>query len=236
MNEIKNPKISNRLKKCADLVSCGSKIADIGTDHAYIPIYLMLQRKISHAIACDIGEGPLKNAEKNIKSYGFEKDIETRLSDGFLNIKENEADEIIIAGMGGNMISNILRDCPWENKHTKRFILNPMKYEEKLHEFLFSNGYEIQNEIAVKCSGKSYLIIDARFTGKIYTPLAHELYIGKLEKNLDEHAFELIKKQIKNIENHRIGAHAECNFKKERYFDEIHTYLSNILKRRNSRG
>ena len=177
----------------------------------------------------------MKCLEKNIKSYGFEKDIETRLSDGFLNIKENEADEIIIAGMGGNMISNILRDCSWENKHTKRFILNPMKYEEKLHEFLFSNGYEIQNEIAVKCSGKSYLIIDARFTGKIYTPLAHELYIGKLEKNLDEHAFELIKKQIKNIENHRIGAHAECNFKKERYFDEIHTYLSNILKRRNSR-
>ena len=71
MNEIKNPKISNRLKKCADLVSCGSKIADIGTDHAYIPIYLMLQRKISHAIACDIGEGPLKNAEKNKKSYGL---------------------------------------------------------------------------------------------------------------------------------------------------------------------
>ena len=233
MNKIKNFKISNRLKKCADLVSCGSKIADIGTDHAYIPIYLMLQRKISHAIACDIGEGPLKNAEKNIKNYGFENNIETRLSDGFSNIKENEADEIIIAGMGGNMISNILNNCPWKNKFKKRFILNPMKYEEKLHEFLFSNGYEIQNEIAVKCSGKSYLIIDAHFTGEKYNPLPHELYIGKLENNLDEHAFGLIKKQIKNIENHRLGAHAERDFRKEQYFDEIRTYLTNILKKEN---
>lgn len=233
MNKIKNFKISNRLKKCADLVSCGSKIADIGTDHAYIPIYLMLQRKISHAIACDIGEGPLKNAEKNIKNYGFENNIETRLSDGFSNIKENEADEIIIAGMGGNMISNILNYCPWKNKFKKRFILNPMKYEEKLHEFLFSNGYEIQNEIAVKCSGKSYLIIDAHFTGEKYNPLPHELYIGKLENNLDEHAFGLIKKQIKNIENHRLGAHAERDFRKEQYFDEIRTYLTNILKKEN---
>ena len=233
MNKIKNFKISNRLKKCADLVSCGSKIADIGTDHAYIPIYLMLQRKISHAIACDIGEGPLKNAEKNIKNYGFENNIETRLSDGFSNVKENEADEIIIAGMGGNMISNILNNCPWKNKYKKRFILNPMKYEEKLHEFLFSNGYEIQNEIAVKCSGKSYLIIDAHFTGEKYNPLPHELYIGKLENNLDEHAFGLIKKQIKNIENHRLGAHAERDFRKEQYFDEIRTYLTNILKKEN---
>lgn len=233
MNKIKNFKISNRLKKCADLVSCGSKIADIGTDHAYIPIYLMLQRKISHAIACDIGEGPLKNAEKNIKNYGFENNIETRLSDGFSNIKENEADEIIIAGMGGNMISNILNNCPWKNKFKKRFILNPMKYEEKLHEFLFSNGYEIQNEIAVKCSGKSYLIIDAHFTGEKYSPLPHELYIGKLENNLDEHAFGLIKKQIKNIENHRLGAHAERDFRKEQYFDEIRTYLTNILEKEN---
>ena len=233
MNKIKNFKISNRLKKCADLVSCGSKIADIGTDHAYIPIYLMLQRKISHAIACDIGEGPLKNAEKNIKNYGFENNIETRLSDGFSNIKENEADEIIIAGMGGNMISNILNNCPWKNKFKKRFILNPMKYEEKLHEFLFSNGYEIQNEIAVKCSGKSYLIIDAHFTGEKYNPLPHELYIGKLENNLDEHAFGLIKKQIKNIENHRLGAHAERDFRKEQYFDEIRTYLTNILEKEN---
>lgn len=233
MNKIKNFKISNRLKKCADLVSCGSKIADIGTDHAYIPIYLMLQRKISHAIACDIGEGPLKNAEKNIKNYGFENNIETRLSDGFSNIKENEADEIIIAGMGGNMISNILNNCPWKNKFKKRFILNPMKYEEKLHEFLFSNGYEIQNEIAVKCSGKPYLIIDAHFTGEKYNPLPHELYIGKLENNLDEHAFGLIKKQIKNIENHRLGAHAERDFRKEQYFDEIRTYLTNILKKEN---
>lgn len=233
MNKIKNFKISNRLKKCADLVSCGSKIADIGTDHAYIPIYLMLQRKISHAIACDIGEGPLKNAEKNIKNYGFENNIEARLSDGFSNIKENEADEIIIAGMGGNMISNILNNCPWKNKFKKRFILNPMKYEEKLHEFLFSNGYEIQNEIAVKCSGKSYLIIDAHFTGEKYNPLPHELYIGKLENNLDEHAFGLIKKQIKNIENHRLGAHAERDFRKEQYFDEIRTYLTNILEKEN---
>ncbi|MGN1043341.1 MAG: class I SAM-dependent methyltransferase [Acutalibacteraceae bacterium] len=227
-----NFKISNRLKKCADMVSFNSKIADIGTDHAYIPIYLAMQKKISHALACDISIGPLKNAQKNIKNYGLESIIETRLSDGLLNIQEAEADEIIIAGMGGNMISNILNSCTWKEKlHKKRFILNPMKYEEKLHEFLASNGYKIKNELAVKCSGKSYLIIDTIFTGEKCILAPHELYIGKLEKNLSKDAFEFIKKQIKNIENHILGAHAEQNLEKENYFNNILIHLSNILKK-----
>lgn len=233
MNKTKNFKISNRLKKCADMISYNSKIADIGTDHAYIPIYLFLKGKISRALACDISTGPLENAQKNIKKYNAESSIETRLSDGLLNVSENEADEIIIAGMGGNMISNILSNCSWKNKSQKRFILNPMKYEEKLHEFLSLNGYEILNEVAVKCSEKSYLVIDTVFTGKKYKLLPYELYIGKLEKNVTESAIEFIKKQIKNVQNHKFGAHAEGNSEKEQYFEEIYTHLTNILKKEN---
>ncbi|MBR2578981.1 MAG: SAM-dependent methyltransferase, partial [Clostridia bacterium] len=109
-----NLKLSSRLKLCTEMVTPNHQIADIGTDHAYIPVWLALNGKITSALACDIRKGPLENASKNIEQYGLSNTIKTRLSDGLVNIAENEADEIIIAGMGGNIISNILRNCTWK--------------------------------------------------------------------------------------------------------------------------
>ena len=121
----KNINITERLKKCGAMVEKGSKIADVGTDHAYLPIYLIKEKKATHAIACDLREGPLENAKKNIKKFGLEEKIETRLSNGLENIKENEADEVIIAGMGGILISEILAIiCSASTKKvTKHFFL-----------------------------------------------------------------------------------------------------------------
>ena len=116
-------KLSSRLLRCAEMVSKNAKIADIGTDHAYIPIYLTLNNTVTHAIASDVKSGPLQNAVKNIEKYGLQNNIEARISDGTNEINENEADEIIIAGMGGNVISNILEKCSWENKSDKVFII-----------------------------------------------------------------------------------------------------------------
>ena len=82
----KNIVLSQRLLKCAEMITPNTKIADIGTDHAYVPIYLALNNKITHAIAADLREGPLKHAKENIAYYGLENTIETRISDGLENI------------------------------------------------------------------------------------------------------------------------------------------------------
>lgn len=231
MNNMKNKfKLSNRLNLCAEMVTIGSRITDIGTDHAYIPIWLALNEKIKSALACDIRNGPLKNASKNIEKYNLSDIIKTRLSDGLLNIAENETDEIIIAGMGGNIISSIISRCHWKNKKNKAFILQPMKYEERLREFLAENGYKMEIEKAVICSGKVYTAMKAVYVGIPQKIENYEKYIGKLgENNLYPAAQSYIKKQIKNLKNHIKGAQSENLCSLQDYYSEIIEKLQNFL-------
>lgn len=201
----KKIKLSSRLKQCALMVENKTKIADIGTDHAYLPIYLALENKISDALCCDVRLGPLENAKSNIKKYGLEEKIKTRLSDGLSNVGENEADEIIIAGMGGLLITKILQNCKWKNKIGKKFIFQPMNHERDLRIYLKNNGYEIKCEKAVKCMGKIYTVMKTVYTSIPYEISDESEYIGKLEAS-DEPALLYIKKQIKDLENRKKGA------------------------------
>lgn len=227
---MKEFKLSNRLSACSESVTPNSKIADIGTDHAYIPIYLGLTKKISHALACDVRSGPLENAKKNINFYNLNNIIETRLSDGLENVSENEADEIIIAGMGGNMISNILENCSWKNKESKRFILQPMKYENKLRAYLALKGYEIQNETAVICSEKVYSVMTCVFTNIPYKITPVQEYIGKITINQNFASKSYIKKQIKNLQNLEKGAKATDNIEESEKYSSIVSSLLQELK------
>ena len=102
--------LSKRLKAVAELVTPGQKIADIGTDHAYIPIWLVEEKRAVSAIAMDINQGPLAKAKENIELHGLSSYIETRLSDGMKKLCPNEADSVIIAGMGGGLVMKILED------------------------------------------------------------------------------------------------------------------------------
>ncbi|MDO4199703.1 MAG: class I SAM-dependent methyltransferase [Clostridia bacterium] len=223
-------KLSERLKLCVDMVTPQSKVADIGTDHAYIPIWLALNGIIRSALACDIRNGPLENASKNIEKYGLSDVISTRLSDGLLNIGENEADEIIIAGMGGNIISNILSSCHWPNKKDKIFILQPMKYEERLREFLAEHGYKIEKEKATICSGKVYTAMKVIYLGVPQKIENYEKYIGKLSENFSYPAARAyIRKQIKNLQNHLKGAKSENLDSLQNYYHEIIEKLQNYL-------
>ena len=212
------------------MITPGAKITDIGTDHAYLPIYLALNKIITHAIACDIKKGPLESAKSNIKKYNLSSIIETRPSDGLKNLYENEADEIIIAGMGGNMIAKILQNCAWKNKNTKKFILQPMKYEDKLRMYLAKSGYEVVKEEAVFCSGKVYTVMAAVFTGTPYFLNDEEKYIGKLSKNIDTDAKLYIEKQIKNLQNHQKGAHCKGLYEQENHYNMIIKKIKHFLK------
>lgn len=173
--------LSKRLQAVADMVTPGMRLADIGTDHAYIPICLMEHKAIPEAIAMDINKGPLKRAEEHIKEYGFEEKIRTRLSDGLQKLEIGEADAMIAAGMGGALVIHILEDKEEVAKSLKELILQPQSELGKVRAYLIGNGYQITEENMVLEDGKYYpmmkVVPNQEEHAEIYTP--EELEYGK---------------------------------------------------------
>lgn len=172
-------KISKRLRCAAAFARQGDVIADVGTDHAYLPIYLYKQGIIRSAIATDINAGPIERARKNIIAYSCEEAIVTRISDGLLAAEEYSPDTVFILGMGGELIVRIISDAEWLKEKKARLVLQPMTHRELLREYLFKNGFSITDEALVE-DGKIYQIIVAEYTGEIYCAEALELFFGKI--------------------------------------------------------
>ncbi len=154
-------KITPRLGMAASLVPKCDKAADIGTDHGYLPIYLVQKGICRCAIAADINEGPLAAAKKNIAISGLSGKIETVLSDGLKNI--DYADCVIAAGMGGDLITEILKG---KKPEMKRFVLQPQRSFDKVRYYLSENGFEIKREAAVSEGRRMYCAFYAEYTGK----------------------------------------------------------------------
>lgn len=196
-------KLTDRLLKIAELVSEGKRVADIGTDHGYIPVYLLNNNKINYAILADVNKGPLENARKEVRHNKLEEKVDLRLGSGLEVLNPNEVDEVIIAGMGGILISELL-EAKKEVAHTvDKLILQPMQAQEELRKYLYNNGYEILDEVLVKEDFRIYEIIIAKYTGK-NTEVKNEIYyeIGnKLIENKDELLSELVNKKIKSYES-----------------------------------
>ena len=117
--------ISKRLLCCASMVQPGSRVADIGTDHGYLGIYLLQSGAARHVIACDLRKDPLENARRNAKLFGVDGEMKLRLSDGLEKILPDEVDTVVMAGMGGDLIQKILSQCPWRKREGLQFILQP---------------------------------------------------------------------------------------------------------------
>ena len=156
-------KLSKRLQTIADFVKKGAVVADIGTDHAHIPIYLIKNNIISKAYACDINNGPLEKAKENINYYGV-KNIELRLSNGLEKLKTGEADTLIIAGMGGELITDILERGRRFFDTERKFILSPHTKIDEVRKYLLSNGFEITKEDMCIDEGKFYTVMEAKYT------------------------------------------------------------------------
>lgn len=170
-----------RLSLCAQYVREGSRLADIGTDHAYLPIALCLEGQIPSALACDINPLPLRTAADNIARYGLGDRIATRLSDGLDAVQPDEADDVVIAGMGGELMVSILSRAPWIKNGDKRLILQPMTHHEDLIGWLYDNGFIIEEQQAVSDDGKYYTVLCACYSG---TARTHDLLadiIGALD-------------------------------------------------------
>lgn len=167
--------LTPRLRMIADLVPKCNTVCDIGTDHGYVAIYLAKKGIAKKVIAADIKEGPLKQAEKNIALFGASDSVETRLSNGFENIRQNEADCAIIAGMGGETIREILKN----DKGCTYYVLQMQTAHRDLREYLAENGFVILKEAIAKEERKMYTaLLCAR--GEKYTLTETEKEIGPL--------------------------------------------------------
>ncbi|CEH35142.1 tRNA (adenine(22)-N(1))-methyltransferase [Romboutsia lituseburensis] len=191
-------KLTDRLLKIASLVTKGKKVADIGTDHGYIPVYLLNKGDIDYAILADVNKGPLENAKKEVRHNGLMDKVDLRLGSGIEVLEKNEVDEIIIAGMGGILISELL-EAKKEVAHSlDKLILQPMQAQNELRKYLLNNGYEILDEVLVKEDFRLYEIIIAKYTSK-NTQVEDEIFyeVGKkLIENKDPLLNEFIDKKI----------------------------------------
>lgn len=154
--------LSKRLQAVADLLCAGNLIegecvlADVGTDHGYIPIYLVQQGKCKKAYAMDVNIGPLARAKAHIADYQLQDRIETRLSDGVSGLRVGECDAVIVAGMGGALTVKIMTEGEDVFRSLKTFVLQPQSELLKVRRFLLENGYRIVAEDMVLEDGKFY--------------------------------------------------------------------------------
>lgn len=164
--------LDKRLSAVAALVRPGSRLADIGTDHAYLPVHLVQAGVCPSAIASDIGAGPLEAARRTVTENGLTSEIALRLGDGLATVTADEVEDIAIAGMGGETIAAILEAVPWVKDARLRLILQPMTRAEDLRRWLLTNGFSVIEE---------HLIIDGRH---LYPVLAAEYTAATCEDDL----------------------------------------------------
>lgn len=166
--------MSKRLKAIADAVDMDAVLCDVGTDHAYIPINLLKRNIIKYAVASDINQGPILRAKANVRKHGLDDKIKLVVSDGLDSIDMKRIDTVIIAGMGGHLIADIIKRAP---KKGIKYILQPMTMGEELKRFLFENGFKIIAEKLAVEENKMYNIITACDGEEKYTEI--DLFIGK---------------------------------------------------------
>ncbi|MBD5149608.1 MAG: SAM-dependent methyltransferase [Oscillibacter sp.] len=154
-----------RLRAIAALVpeGCGC-LADIGTDHGYIPVSLLLEERVGRAVAADIGALPLDHARRTAAQYGVKDNLDFRLGDGLAVLEPGEADVIVVAGMGGDAVTEILAAAPW-SRAGPLLLLQPMSKAEVLRAWLPLNGYEVSHEELVQDKGVLYPILTVRGGG-----------------------------------------------------------------------
>lgn len=176
--------ISTRLFSVANMVDRCKTMADIGTDHGYIPIFLLKNSICEKAIASDINKGPVERVIKNIKEYGLEKKIQCRQGPGLSTLKPHEAQIVVIAGMGGHLIISILEEEEKIAHNLESIILQPVQHSMILRKYLYENGYKIIDEDLCVDEGKYYEIIKVRYDGvkRVLEDIYYEISPFLIEK------------------------------------------------------
>ena len=170
----------SRLRAAAGFVRQGAVFADIGTDHAYLPVFLLKEGIISRAIAADINEGPLASARAHIAENGLSHLITPVLTDGLTGLEDSGATDIAICGMGGELIADILSRAPFVKNKNIRLILQPMTRAAHLRAYLAKEGFAVIDECVTRAAGKNYFCLAAEYTGEAYTLSRIEAELGRI--------------------------------------------------------
>ena len=189
-------KLSKRLQTLASFVPIGENVADIGTDHGYIPVWLAQNKIANKIVAADINKGPLEHAKATAQEYDVSEKITFQLCSGLNFAESKEYDTVIIAGMGGELIMSIIEAAPW-TKNGTTLILQPNSKIQDLVQWLIDNGYAINQTKLVKEAGKYYqiLIVQAGESATIKSEakrLVHPLFITEKDPLLPEYLDSLI--------------------------------------------
>lgn len=219
--------LGERLTAIAERVPKGAVVADIGTDHAYLPVYLLQQGLISRAIAGEVNEGPYRAACQIIDRMNLSKQIDLRFGSGFAVLKAGEADTATIAGMGGTTIIDILTAHPSVTNELRKMILQPMIGASLVRQWLVQNGWYITDETLVEEEGKLYEIIAAeQGDSPILEPVLYEIgpvLWAQKPVLLAKHIFQLIKQKQYVL--------AEMNVSpKARQSDKFREYQESLAK------
>lgn len=197
---MKEKTLSKRLQAVFEFVREGQTVADIGTDHAYLPIALVRAGRVSLAYASDIGKGPLKRAEENIKKAGLENKIETVLTDG-IEYFDRLAQEFIIAGMGGELIFDIISRAPFLKNKDIHLVLQPMTKIPELRRSLFECGFEIKEERLVFEDSKVYTVMSVYYSGENRILSDIDLILGDIKNADKELLLKVINSSLYDLEN-----------------------------------
>lgn len=187
--------LSKRLSLIAQFVNEGSSVCDVGTDHGYLPAFLFLSGKCRSVCATDINPKPLESAKANLNRLGVDG-VRLVLCDGLAQISRTDADTVIIAGMGGEVISGIINRAEFLQDSTVSLILQPTTAAKELRLFLAKNGFAVECEKAIAENGKIYSVMCARFTGQTYDIDDVKSVIGILKNDSDD-ASAYIEKQYR---------------------------------------
>ncbi len=214
-------KLTPRLKTIADLVPKGHRVADVGTDHAYIPVYLIEHDISERIIATDINKGPLNNADRTIQENSMTNMIETRLGGGLSPYEPGEVDTVIVAGMGGLLIADIMKASKAVIDSVDRLILQPMVAQKELRKWLIENNFVIVDEVLSKEGNKMYEIIvvqkgQMRDKGGLYNEIGYlfgqnndPLYPEFIDLKINK--YRLIYENVKSQTSEKsIGKAKEC--------------------------
>lgn len=223
--------LTNRLETVKNLVKNSKCLLDVGTDHGYVPISLIMEKRAEKVIGADINKGPLDNAKKNVALAGLLEKIELRLGSGMVPAKLNEVDTVIIAGMGGILIADIIKESYEKAQSTDKLILQPMYSQDALRSYLVNNNFKIIKEYLAKENEKIYNIIEVAvgceekdYSKKSFLLLGHpdnfikdENYFYYIEKRKSHY-----KKVLENLKNAKID--------KEEEKDNLRELLSDLEK------
>lgn len=217
--------LNSRLLKIAGMIRKNDRVADVGTDHAYLPVFLINRGICSKVFACDVADGPLENARETVEKTKV-RGVELRKGDGLTAVEADEVDTFVIAGMGGDLIAEIISAAPWVKNERYELILQPMTSVEDLRRYLCDNGFMITEERAVSSQGRIYTVIKTVFAGVTVQCDPLFFYFGKLTDNPGEDELTYIKRKRRIIM--KLASDIEGVKEKEKQFKNINMALKEL--------